>query len=144
MPPGTFITLDMDFSDITEAIRRLDNFDAIASREFWVAMKRAVEIDEQGWRAEVPVRSGEYKGAINWETISVVSLNAKAVISAKAWSDGGFPYPAALEQSAKFHSGGRPTKGRVQAMANRLMPSIEALFLDALERISKQLVVRPA
>ena len=90
------------------------------------------------------MRSGEYQGAISWETVTALSLDAKAVISAKAWADGGFPYPAALEASVKFHSGGRPTKGRLQAMANRMMPTIEALFVDALERISKQLVVRPA
>lgn len=139
-------TYEIEIKGLTEQIRKLRNFDAIAGRRFRSAGETSIKFLERGWKIDAPVDTGRYRSSITGQVKSVVGASIVAVVGTNVMSDRGFPYPAALEESARYHYRrgprmGQPTMGRVKRILKNARKTIQKTFDSAVKRIVKDLEI---
>lgn len=132
------VAIDVESHGLDEQIAKLQRFDAIATPFIRQADQQGIALIAGGWRAVVPVLSGEYQGSIVGEVQSVVGLTSKAVASTDVLAADRYPYPFMLEKSDRFPK----TKGKAAASLRSKKSAIVALFEAAADRIMAALAVR--
>jgi len=139
-------TYEIEVKWLTEQIIKLANFDTFAGVRFRRAGELAVYSLERGWKRLAPVDKGRYRSSITGRVKSVVGASIVAVVGTNVTSDRGFPYPAALEESKRYHYRRGPRQGqftynRVRRVLKRARRSIKRLFNDAVKLIVKDLEI---
>ena len=140
------IECEIEVVGLTEQIRKLNRFDAIAGRHFKRAGEVSIKSLERGWKKDAPVDTGRYRSSITGRVKSVMGASVVAVVGTNVRSDRGFPYPAALEESARYHyrrgpRRGQPTMGRVKRLLKNARGSIQKTFNNAVKNIIKDLEI---
>ena len=139
-------TYEIEVKGLTEQIMKLRNFDAIAGKHFKVAGETSIKFLERGWKKDAPIDTGRYRSSITGRVKSVAGANVVAVVGTNVVSDKGFPYPAALENSPRYHyrrgpRKGHPTVGRVKRILKNARGTIQKTFNNAVKRIVKDLEI---
>ena len=139
-------TYEIEIKGLTEQIRRLNRFEVTAFRHFKGAAEQSVKLLERNWKMIAPVKTNRYRSSIHGEVKSVVGTDVVAVCGTNVKSDKGFPYPAALEQSMRYHYRSGPRKGqltynRVARVLKWAQGSIKARFNKAVRNIVKDLEI---
>ena len=142
-------TYEIEVRGLTEQIRKLNRFDHIAGRYFKEAAEGSVKLLERNWKIIAPVRligGGRYRSSIAGRVKSIAGANVVAVVGTDAVSDKGFPYPAALEESKRYHYRSGPRQGqftfnRVRRVLKKARGSIKRRFNKAVRNIIKDLEV---
>ena len=137
--------VEVDASDLKAQLEKLKGMERIASGPMRQAARESIRPVASGLRQVAPVDSGEYAGGI-FEMTSVFGLSVEALAGTRA-GQGGFPYPANLETSGRYHYrrgplAGRPTRGKARGVLRRLKPEITERFRRAVEQIAEALAVR--
>jgi hypothetical protein len=137
---------EIEIRGLTEQIMKLRNFDSIAGRHFRSAGETSIKFLERGWKIDAPVDKGRYRSSITGQVKSVVGASVVAIVGTNVRSDRGFPYPAALEESARYHyrrgpRRGQPTMGRVKRLLKQASGTIQKTFDKAVKRIVKDLEI---
>ena len=140
---------EIEIKGLTEQIRKLNRFEVTAFRHFKVAAEQSVALLERNWKMIAPValvKGWRYRSSIHGRVKSVVGTNVVAVCGTNVKSDKGFPYPAALEQSMRYHYRSGPRKGqftynRVARVLKNAQGSIKARFNKAVRNIVKDLEI---
>ena len=137
---------EIEIRGLTEQIRKLNRFEVTAFRHFKVAAEQSVKLLERNWKMIAPVKTGQYRSSIAGRVKSVVGTDVVAVVGTNVRSDRGFPYPAALEQSMRYHYRSGPRKGqftynRVTRVLKRAQGTIKARFNKAVRNIVKDLEI---
>ncbi len=139
--------LEFDFKDVTKQRKKLAGYDKLSKRHFSRAMGQSVTVLLSDWKEIAPVLTGRYRGSLAGRIVQGRgSVLLEGSVGTNVTSDG-FPYPAALEQSSKFHYAhgprrGQRTAGRAKGVLKGNTKRITGFFEDALETIIKKLVVR--
>ena len=139
-------TYTIEIKGLTEQIRKLNRFEVTAFRHFKGAAEQSVALLERNWKMVAPVNTGRYRSSIHGRVKSVVGTDVVAVCGTNVRSDRGFPYPAALEQSMRYHYRSGPRKGqftynRVARILKNAQGSIKARFNKAVRNIVKDLEI---
>jgi len=137
---------EVEIKGLTEQIVRLRGFEAIATRRFMVAAEQSVKLLERDWKKVAPVDTGRYRGSITGRVKTITGTTIVAVCGTNVVSDKGFPYPAALEHSARYHYRRGPRRGqltllRVRRVLEQAKGSIKKKFNDAVKHIVKDLEI---
>lgn len=139
------IKYEMEVKGFSEQIRKLANFNRIADKHMRQAGLESVALLERNWKQVAPVDTGRYRSSIagrvrtlGGEVVGVVGTNVR---SAK-----GFPYPAALEESRRYHYRSGPRRGqftmnRVKRLFKRAQQSIKSKFNKAVKNVVKELEI---
>ena len=140
------ISYEIEIKGLTEQIRKLNRFEVTAFRHFKGAAEESVKLLERNWKMIAPVKTNRYRSSIAGRVKSIVGTNVVAVVGTNVKSDKGFPYPAALEQSMRYHYRSGPRKGqftynRVARVLKRAQGSIKARFNKAVRNIVKDLEI---
>ena len=140
------ISYEIEIKGLTEQIRKLNRFEITAFRHFKGAAEESVKLLERNWKMIAPVKFNRYRSSIHGEVKSVVGTDVVAVCGTNVKSDKGFPYPAALEQSMRYHYRRGPRKGqftynRVARVLKNAQSSIKARFNKAVRNIVKDLEI---
>ncbi len=139
-------TYEIEVKGLTEQIMKLNRFDHIAGRYFKEAAEGSIKLLERNWKMIAPVDTGRYRGSITGQVKSVAGANVVAVVGTNVVSDKGFPYPAALEESKRYHYRVGPRQGqftfnRVRRVLKKARGSIKRRFNKAVKNIIKDLEV---
>ena len=139
-------TYEIEIRGITEQVMRLRGFDFIAGRRFMVAAEQSVKLLERNWKKVAPVDTGRYRSSISGRVKTITGANIVAVTGTDVRSNRGFPYPAALEESARYHYRRGPRRGqltllRVRRVLEQAKGSIKKRFNDAAKHIVKDLEI---
>jgi len=139
-------TYEIEIKGLTEQIRKLNRFEVTAFRHFKSAAESSVKLLERNWKMVAPVDTGRYRSSITGQVKSVVGTDVVAVCGTNVTSERGFPYPAALEQSMRYHYRRGPRKGqftynRVVRVLKNAQGSIKARFNKAVRAIVKDLEI---
>ena len=137
---------EVEIRGLTEQVMKLNRFDAIAGRHFRKAGETSIKFLERGWKIDAPVDTGRYRSSITGRVKSVVGASIVAIVGTNVRSARGFPYPAALEESARYHYRrgprmGQPTMGRVKRILKNARKTIQKTFDRAVKRIVKDLEI---
>ena len=139
------ISYEVEVKGFTEQIKKLANFDKIANKHMRPAGLESVALLEREWKIDAPVDKGRYRSSIagrvrilGGEVVGIVGTNVKSAT--------GFPYPAALEESRRYHyragpRRGQPTAGRVKRILKNAKDRIIKRFQVARDRIIKELEI---
>jgi len=139
-------TYEIEIKGLTEQIRKLNRFEVTAFRHFKGAAEQSVKLLERNWKMIAPVKTSRYRSSITGRVKSVVGTDVVAVCGTNVRSDRGFPYPAALEQSMRYHYRRGPRRGqftynRVARVLKNAQGSIKARFNKAVRKIVKDLEI---
>jgi len=139
-------TYEIEIKGLAEQIRKLNRFEVTAFRHFKGAGEQSVKLLERNWKMVAPVNTGRYRSSITGRVKSVVGTDIVAVCGTNVTSDKGFPYPAALEQSMRYHYRRGPRRGqftynRVARVLKNAQASIKARFNKAVRNIVKDLEI---
>lgn len=128
---------------ITEQMRKLDQFNAIAQTEFTAAMRPAIALSLADIHAWAPYATGALDSSVKGEIKFAAGDEVRGVMSATAKAPDGFPYGYALDASSKYaYAGGRKkTKGWLKGVLRRKRAEVLALFVSATSRIVARLAV---
>jgi len=132
------VRIDIEARGLDEQIRKLEQFDRIASPHIRQAAGQGVELMVRGWQGVINSETGQYVGSIVSEVKQVSGLTARAVASTDVVAENRYPYPFMLEKSGRF----KKTLGKVARAIQRQRTAVEKLFLVALDRIVRDLQVR--
>ena len=139
--------IELDGSDVDQQARKLAGYGRTAKRHFSRAMGQSVVVLLADWKEIAPVLKGRYRGSLAGRVrVGQGPVQLAGSVSTNVWAEG-FPYPAALEESRRFHYRGGPrrgqrTAGRVKGVLRSNTARINKFFQDALKRIIKRLVVK--
>ena len=139
-------TYEIEIKGLAEQIRKLNRFEVTAFRHFKGAAEQSVKLLERNWKMIAQVKTNLYRSSIHGRVKSVVGTDVVAVCGTNVRSDRGFPYPAALEQSMRYHYRSGPRKGqftynRVARILKNAQGSIKARFNKAVRNIVKDLEI---
>lgn len=128
---------------ITEQMRLLDNFDAIAKSEYVPAMHAALVLSVADIKTKAPVLSGTLQSSVSGSIKFAMGDEVRGVMTADARGANGFPYGYAQNVSKKYHYAGtrRSTKGWMRNVIFRKKAEVMALFISATSRIVARLAV---
>ena len=137
---------EIEVRGLTEQVMKLRGFDVIAGRRFMVAAEQSVKLLERNWKKVAPVDTGRYRSSIAGRVKTITGANVIAVVGTDVRSDRGFPYPSALENSARYHYRGGPRRGqltflRVRRVLEQAKGSIKKRFNRAVKLIVKDLEI---
>lgn len=129
--------------EVKEQLRRLNDYPTTSERHIRPAMGETVQLIASAWRMVTPYQSGAYAGGIVGRVESVAGTRAVGLIETNVGAQG-FPYPARLESSRRYHyaSSSMQTKGQVKRAATGIFPAIIARFVRAVEAILNDLAVK--
>ena len=139
------ISYEVEVKGFDEQITKLANFDKIANKHLGGAANISIKYLEREWKMDAPVDKGRYRSSIAGrvrtlagEVVGIVGTNVK--------SARGFPYPAALEKSRRYHyrtgpRRGQPTMGRVKRLFKKAQDQILRRFKMARDKIVKELEI---
>lgn len=139
-------TYEIEIKGLTEQVMKLANFNTFAGIRFKQAGETSIKFLERGWKIDAPVDKGRYRASIAGQVKSVVGASIVAIVGTNVRSDRGFPYPAALEESARYHyrrgpRRGQPTMGRVKRILKNARGRIQKAFDRAVKLIVKDLEI---
>lgn len=139
-------TYTIEIKGLTEQVQRLYRFDSIAGRHFMVAAEQSVKLMERNWKMIAPVKTNRYRSSIHGSVKTITGPNVVAVVGTNVRSDRGFPYPYALEHSARYHYRRGPRRGqltllRVRRVLEQAKGSIRRRFNAAVKNIVKDLEI---
>jgi len=139
-------TYEIEIRGLTEQVMKLRGFDTFAGIRFKQAGETSIKFLERGWKKDAPVDTGRYRSSISGRVKSVVGPNVVAVVGTNVTSSRGFPYPAALEDGARYHyrrgpRRGQPTMGRVKRILKNARGTIQKTFDNAVKRLVKDLEI---
>lgn len=137
---------EIEIKGLTEQVMRFRGFDAIAGRHFMVAAEQSVKLMERNWKKVAPVDKGQYRASIAGRVKTITGANVVAVVGTNVRSERGFPYPSALEHSARYHYRRGPRRGqltllRVRRVLEQAKGSIKKRFDRAVKLIIKDLEI---
>jgi len=137
---------EIEIRGLTEQVMKLRGFDVIAGRRFMVASEQSVKLLERNWKRVAPVDTGQYRASISGRVKSITGANVVAVVGTNVRSERGFPYPAALEESTRYHYRRGPRKGqltwlRVRRVLEQAKGTIKRRFNKAVKLIVKDLEI---
>lgn len=137
------ISATVEAPQITEQMRKLDNFAAVAKGEFVPAMNAAIALSVTDIRDKAPVMSGALQSSVGGTVKFAAGDEVRGVMTADARGANGFPYGYALNVSSKYRYAGRrkKTKGWMRNVIFRKRKEVYALFAAATERIVNKLAV---
>lgn len=128
---------------ITEQMRKLEDFNAVAKSEFVPAMNAALALSVTDIRGKAPVLSGALQSSVGGTVKFAMGDEVRGVMTADARGANGFPYGYAQNASKKYHYAGtrRSTKGWMRNVIFRKKAAVMALFFAATSRIVARLAV---
>ncbi len=140
--------LEIETRGFDEQLAKLARADKILKKHFKQAMGKSIVVLTSSWRRDAPVLTGRYfkslegrivEGLSGGEVQGIIETN---VVASKT----GFPYPKALEESARYHyrSGpraGQRTKGHVKRVVKNNTRKVIGFFIRACKKIVKDLEV---
>ncbi len=141
------MSLEFDFRDVNKQQKKLAGYDKLSKRHFSRAMGQSVVVLLNNWKEIAPVLHGRYRGSLAGRIVQGRgSVLIEGSVGTNVTNDG-FPYPAALEESRKFHYArgprrGQRTAGRVAGMLKGNIKRINRFFENEADKIVKALVVR--
>lgn len=137
------LSYDVEAPQITEQMRKLDNFAAVAKSEYVPAMNAAIALSVLDIRAKAPTLSGNLASSVGGSVKYAAGDEVRGVMTADARGANGFPYGYALNVSSKYrYAGGRKkTKGWMRNVIFRKKAEVMALFISATSRIVSKLAV---
>ena len=141
------MSLEFDFKDVTKQRKKLAGWDKLSKRHFSRAMGESVTVLLADWKEIAQVLTGRYRGSLAGR---IVQGRGKVLIEGSVGTNvtnDGFPYPAALEESRKFHYAhgprrGQRTAGRVAGVLKGNIRRITRFFESAADKIVKGLAVK--
>jgi hypothetical protein len=136
------IIASVEAEQLAEQLRRLEGFPRITERHLRPAMDDSLPMILTAWRAVIPFRTGAYISGIVGRVESVTGTTATALVETNVGAEG-FPYPARLEYSGRYHfaSSSMPTRGRVKAGIKQVFPAVIQRFLRAVDDILEDMAV---
>ena len=137
------LQMTVEAPQITEQMRKLEQFDQIAQQEYTAAMRPAIALSVSDIHAFSPYLSGALDSSVKGEIRYASGDEVRGVMTASATGANGFPYGYALDASKKYHyAGGRKsTKGWLKGVLRRKRAEVLALFFSATSRIVARLAV---
>ena len=141
------MSLEFDFKDVTKQKKKLAGWDKLSKRHFSRAMGQSVTVLLSDWKEIAPVLHGRYRGSLAGR---IVQGRGNVLLEGSVGTNvtnRGFPYPAALEKSRRFHYArgprrGQRTAGRVAGVLKGNTRRMTRFFENALDKIIKALVVK--
>ena len=144
--PG-FGGIQLQASGFEEQIRKLRDFAHIAEPHIRQALQESVQVIGSGWRqVAAEGETGDYRGSIAGRVTHLAGFRGLAIVETRAGSSG-FPYPARLESSDRYHyrSGsqkGQRTKGKVRGMFRARKQDLLRKVEQAIQKVVNWLAVR--
>lgn len=137
------LSATVEAPQITEQMRKLENFNQVALAEFRPAMAEALSLSVSDIQSKAPVMSGTLQSSVSGQIRYAAGDEVRGVMTADARGANGFPYGYALNVSSKYRYSGtrRKTKGWMRNVIFRKRKEVMALFAEATERIVKKLAV---
>lgn len=137
------MSYDVQAPQITEQMRKLENFAAIAKSEYVPAMNAAIALSVLDIKAKAPVLSGGLQSSVGGTVKYAAGDEVRGVMTADARGANGFPYGYALNVSSKYRYAGarKKTKGWMRNVIFRKKAEVMALFISATSRIVSKLAV---
>jgi len=137
---------EIEIKGLTEQITKLNRFEVTAFRHFKGAAEESVKLLERDWKMIAPVKTGQYRSSIAGRVKSIVGTDVVAAVGTNVTSPKGFPYPAALEHSQRYHYRRGPRQGqltynRVRRVLKRAQGSIKRRFNKAVKLIVKDMEI---
>jgi len=139
------ISYEVEVKGFDEQIRKLQGFNRVANKHMRQAALGSVALLERKWKPVAAVHTGRYRssiaGRVNIQGGTVVGIVGTNVRSAR-----GFPYPAALEESRRYHYRAGPRRGqftmnRVKRLFKRAATAINRKFNAAVKKVIKELEI---
>ena len=139
------ISYEVEVKGFDEQIRKLANFNRIANKHMRQAGLESVALLERKWKEVAPVDTGRYRSSIAGR-VSVQGGTVIGIVGTNVKSARGFPYPAALEESRRYHyragpRAGQFTMNRVKRLFKRAQAAIEKRFGIARNKVIKGLEI---
>lgn len=137
------LSATVEAPQITEQMRKLENFSQVALAEFRPAMAEALSLSVSDIQSKAPVMSGTLQSSVSGRIRYAAGDEVRGVMTADARGANGFPYGYALNVSSKYRYSGtrRKTKGWMRNVIFRKRKEVMALFAEATERIVSKLAV---
>lgn len=137
------LSATVEAPQITEQMRKLENFNQVALAEFRPAMTEALALSVSDIQSKAPVMSGALQSSVGGQIRYAAGDEVRGVMTADARGANGFPYGYALNVSSKYRYSGtrRKTKGWMRNVIFRKRKEVMELFAEATERIVKKLAV---
>lgn len=139
------ITYEVEIKGFDKQIQKLANFDRIANKHMKQAGLESVALLERNWKEIAPVDTGRYRSSIAGR-VQIMGGEVVGIVGTNVRSATGFPYPAALEESRRYHYRAGPRRGqftmnRVKRLFKRSHDAIKKKFNAAVRKIVKELEI---
>ena len=139
------ITYEMEVKGFDQQIKKLDNFDKIANKHMRKAGLESVALLERKWKEVAPVDTVRYRSSIAGR-VRIQGGTVVGIVGTNVKSARGFPYPAALEKSRRYHyragpRAGQYTMNRVKRLFKRSQDAIQKRFSAAVKKVIKELEI---
>lgn len=140
------ITYEVKLKGFDEQIAKLKRFDSIAQKHTRTATNKSVMLLERKWKIIAPVDTGRYRSSIAGRVRLMTGMETVGIVGTNVRSATGFPYPAALEESRRYHYRRGPRRGqftmnRVKRILKRARGAIKKEFNKAIKSIIKELTI---
>ncbi len=140
------VEYSVESEDISRQIDKLRRYDGLYTKHITKAQSANVQQVHKRWWFIAPIDRGLYRRTLKKEVKRFVGGEIVGIVGTDAMSKG-FPYPAALEQSPRYHyrstgKKGQRTMGQVKKMLKKAGRRIDLEFRKAINRITKDLEVR--
>lgn len=137
------LQMTVEAPQITEQMRKLDQFNQIAQQEYTAAMRPAIALSLSDIHVWSPYGTGTLDASVKGEIRFASGDEVRGVMSAGATGANGFPYGYALDASNKYRYAGtrKKTKGWLKGVLRRKRSEVLALFYSATSRIVARLAV---
>ena len=137
------LQMTVEAPQITEQMRKLEQFDRIAQEEYTAAMQPAIALSVADIHIWSPYGTGTLDASVKGEVRFASGDEVRGVMSAAATGANGFPYGYALDSSNKYRYAGtrKKTKGWLKGVLRRQRGAVLALFFSATSRIVARLSV---
>lgn len=134
------IRYEFEMRGFDAQVRRLVAFDKRAERHMRAAHEQAIHNLVPAWKSVAPYETGHYQRSIEGRVERLVGGEVVSIIGTPVKSRRGFPYPAALEESARYHYRrtrfrGQETRGQVKRTFERRVKTLLRVFERAASRI---------
>jgi hypothetical protein len=139
------ITYEVVTKGFDKQITKLKGFNRIANKHLRRASLESTTLLERKWKMDAPVDTGRYRSSIAGR-VRTLGSEVVGIVGTNVRSATGFPYPAALEESKRYHyrtgpRAGMPTMGRVKRLFKVAQEQILNSFKKARDRIIKELEI---
>jgi len=140
------ISYEVEIRGFDEQIRKLANFDRVAYKHMRQAGLESVALLERKWKQIAPVDKGRYRSSIVGRVSTITGGNVVGIVGTNVRSAKGFPYPAALEESRRYHYRAGPRRGqftmnRVKRLFKRAVTAIKRKFNVAVKKVIEELEI---